>query len=189
MAAQRIRTLVALDRDVDWRQVEQTLAHDEGVEVIGVLDGLDEVWDAIEESRADLLLVVCSGYSERALYLIDGSVRRKPERPVVVLIEHPPDGFLRRVFEAGAEDVVTLPTNPEDVHFTLEKVMARRQGSTAGAGLASAPLVCVLGPKGGTGKTMVSTNLAVALAQQGERVVLVDLDLQFGDLGLALGLS
>jgi pilus assembly protein CpaE len=143
----------------------------------------------VEESRSDLLLVVCSGYSERALYMIDGAVRRKPERPIVVLIEHPPDGFLRRLFEAGAEDVVPLPARPEEVHFTLEKVMARRQGSTAAAGLASAPLLCVLGPKGGTGKTMVSTNLALALATRGERVVLVDLDLQFGDLGLALGLS
>jgi pilus assembly protein CpaE len=36
---------------------------------------------------------------------------------------------------------------------------------------------------------MVSTNLAVAIASRGERVVIVDLDLQFGDLGLALGLS
>jgi pilus assembly protein CpaE len=82
-----------------------------------------------------------------------------------------------------------MPARPEDVHFALEKVMARRQGSTAAAGLASAPLICVLGPKGGTGKTMTSTNLAVAIASRGQRVVLIDLDLQFGDLGLALGLS
>jgi pilus assembly protein CpaE len=184
-----MRALVALDRDVEWREVEQMLAHDDGVEVVGVLDGLEEVWDAMEESRADLLLVACAGYSERALYLIDGAVRRKPERPVVVLIEHPPDGFLRRVFEAGAEDVVTLPARPEDVSFTLEKVMARKQGSTAAAGLSSAPLICVLGPKGGTGKTLIASNLAVTIANRGQRVVLVDLDLQFGDLGLALGLS
>jgi pilus assembly protein CpaE len=46
----------------------------------------------------------------------------------------------------------------------------------------------ILGPKGGTGKTLVSTNLAVALAAEGRRPVLVDLDLQFGDIGLALGL-
>jgi pilus assembly protein CpaE len=49
-------------------------------------------------------------------------------------------------------------------------------------------LICVLGPKGGTGKTLVATNLAVALARRDQRVVLVDLDLQFGDVGLALGL-
>jgi pilus assembly protein CpaE len=46
----------------------------------------------------------------------------------------------------------------------------------------------VLGPKGGTGKTLISTNLAVALARRDQKVALVDLDLQFGDIGLALGI-
>ena len=46
----------------------------------------------------------------------------------------------------------------------------------------------MLGPKGGTGKTLTATNLAVALQGAGERVALVDLDLQFGDVGLCLGL-
>ncbi len=49
-------------------------------------------------------------------------------------------------------------------------------------------LVCVLGPKGGTGKTLTSTNLSVCLAQRGEKVALIDLDLQFGDVALCLGL-
>jgi len=189
MSSTRIRTLVALDRDVNWPEIEQTLSRDGVVEVVGVLDSLDDAWEAIDESRAELLLVACSGYSDRALYLIDGAVQRRPERPVVVLTESSPDGFLRRVFEAGAEDIITLPARPEDVGFSLEKVIERRRGSTAATGLASAPLVCVLGPKGGTGKTLVATNLAVAMAARRQRVVLVDLDLQFGDLGLALGLS
>jgi len=189
MSGARIRALVALDRDVNWQEIEQTLSRDDGVEVTGVLDNLDEAWEAIDESRAELMLLACSGYSDRALYVIDGAVQRRPDRPVVVLTESSPDGFLRRVFEAGADDVITLPARPEDVGFTLEKVMARRRGSTAAAGLSSAPLVCILGPKGGTGKTLVATNLAVAMAARRQRVVLVDLDLQFGDLGLALGLS
>jgi pilus assembly protein CpaE len=50
-------------------------------------------------------------------------------------------------------------------------------------------MVVVVGPKGGAGKTLISTNLAVGLAEAGEQVVLVDLDLQFGDTGLVLGLA
>ena len=50
-------------------------------------------------------------------------------------------------------------------------------------------MITVLGPKGGTGKTVTSSNLAVALALEGRSSVLVDLDLQFGDVGLALGLE
>ena len=47
----------------------------------------------------------------------------------------------------------------------------------------------MLGPKGGTGKTLTACNLGVLLASQGHRTVVVDLDLQFGDVGLALGLT
>jgi len=49
-------------------------------------------------------------------------------------------------------------------------------------------MIAVLGPKGGTGKTLTTCNLAVALAHAGASSVVVDLDLQFGDVGLALGL-
>ena len=53
-----------------------------------------------------------------------------------------------------------------------------------------AKVIVVISPKGGSGKTAVSTNLAIALAQQNPgRVVAVDLDVQFGDLVTALSLT
>ena len=51
-------------------------------------------------------------------------------------------------------------------------------------------VIVVISPKGGCGKTAVSSNLSVALAQRYPgRVVAVDLDVQFGDLGTALSLT
>ena len=53
-----------------------------------------------------------------------------------------------------------------------------------------AKVIVVISPKGGSGKTAVSSNLAVALAQRHPgRVVAVDLDVQFGDLATALSLT
>jgi pilus assembly protein CpaE len=99
-----------------------------------------------------------------------------------------PNGFVRRVFEAGADDIVDRPTTADEVRFTVEKAVARKRGKTAGSGIATGSLIAVLGPKGGTGKTMSSCNLAIGLAARGQRVAIVDLDLQFGDVGLSLGL-
>ena len=51
-------------------------------------------------------------------------------------------------------------------------------------------VIVVLSPKGGSGKTMVASNLAAALAQtDNASVALVDLDVQFGDSATALGLT
>ena len=81
-----------------------------------------------------------------------------------------------------------LPATRDQVRFEVHKLIARRQGAETPTSEDDSRLVCVLGPKGGTGKTLTATNLAVALAQRGERVSLIDLDLQFGDVALCLGL-
>jgi pilus assembly protein CpaE len=186
--AARIHALVALDAGVDSHTIQQMLPDGDGIEVVGIINGLDESWRTMQETATDLLIVACAGYSDRALYFIDNAVKQQPDRPVVVLTTGSPNGFVRRVFESGADDILTLPEPPERVAFALEKAVARRRGAAVASGVALAPMVCVLGPKGGTGKTLISTNLSVALALGGRRAVLVDLDLQFGDVGLALGL-
>ena len=81
-----------------------------------------------------------------------------------------------------------LPATRDQVRFELQKLVARKQGAETPSSPDNSHLVCVLGPKGGTGKTLTATNLAVAFAQRGSRVALIDLDLQFGDVALCLGL-
>jgi pilus assembly protein CpaE len=185
--ADAIRILVTLAEHADRRLVESALENEPSLEVVGYADNLDD-WRAFLEEPGDVVIVGCYGHDDGVTAMVDHAVKHRPDRPVVVLSEASPNGFLRQAFESGADDVITLPQSPEQVAFTLEKVIARRKG-LAMPGKATAPLVAVLGPKGGTGKTLVATNLAVALAQRDANVVLVDLDLQFGDIGLALGLS
>jgi pilus assembly protein CpaE len=184
-----MKALVALDADVDRDAVHAALPNDSEIHIVAVVDGLEESWTSLQETVTDLVVVACGGYSDRALFFIEGAVKQRPERPVVVLCDGSPNGFLRRAFEAGADDVVTLPEAPDRIGFTLQKAVARKLGSAVAAGVALAPMVCVLGPKGGTGKTLTTANLAVALAERGHKVAALDLDLQFGDLGLALGLT
>jgi pilus assembly protein CpaE len=184
-----IRTLIALDSGVDHDAVQSALPSESDVQIVGLVDGLEESWNALQATSTDLLVVACPGYSDRTLFFIEGAVKQRPERPIVVICESSPNGFVRRVFEAGADDLITLPESPEHVLFALQKAVARRQGAAAATGVALSPMICVLGPKGGTGKTLTSCNLSVALAGLGRKVVIVDLDLQFGDVGLALGLT
>jgi pilus assembly protein CpaE len=184
-----IKVLVAVDDGVESDVVQAALPTNNGVQIVGVVDGLEESWATLQEVPTDLLAVVCGDYSDRAIYLIDGAVKQRPDRPVVVLSAGSPNGFVKRVFEVGADDIISLPESPEHVAFTFEKAVVRKQGTANGTGVALAPMVCILGPKGGTGKTLTACNLGVALAAEGHRVAIVDLDLQFGDVALSLGLA
>jgi pilus assembly protein CpaE len=185
--ADTIRVLVTLAEHADPRLIEQALEGDSSLEVVGYAEHLDD-WRHFLEQPGDVVIVGCYGHDDGMAAMVDHAVKHRPDRPVVVMSEASPNGFLRQAFEAGADDVITLPQSAEQVGFTLLKVIARRKG-LAMPGRAAAPIIAVLGPKGGTGKTLIATNLAVALAQRDANVVLVDLDLQFGDIGLALGLS
>jgi pilus assembly protein CpaE len=185
--ADTIRILVILAEHADRQLVETALENEPSLEIVGFADSIDD-WHGFLEQPSDVVVVACYGADDGVAAMVDHAVKHRPDRPVVLMSEASPNGFLRQAFEAGADDVITLPQSSEQVAFTLEKVIARKKG-LAVPGKATAPIIAILGPKGGTGKTLIATNLAVALAQRDANVVLVDLDLQFGDIGLALGLS
>ena len=182
-----IRALVAFSDESDHSVLQEAFASQPTLEVVAYADELDEGWQSFFDQKSDVVIVACDEFDARAAHAIDRAVKQRPERPVVVATRGSQNGSLRQAFEAGADDVLTYPVSAENLRFMLEKVLARRRGGTQ-SGAPVAPLICILGPKGGTGKTLVSTNLSVALARRDLRVVLVDLDLQFGDVGLALGL-
>lgn len=185
--ANAIRTLVVLDSGLTHDRILGALPDDANVDVVSVVEGMDAAARALESTDCDALLIACEGYSDRVLYLIESAVNQDAERPVIVLCEGSSNGFVQRVFEAGAEDILILPQPGKAVSFTIQKALARRGGARV-RGSDTGRLVVVLGPKGGTGKTLTSTNLAVAMQEAGERVAIVDLDLQFGDIALCMGL-
>jgi pilus assembly protein CpaE len=183
-----VKALLTVEPGIDTDQVQESLPDDPDFDVVAVTTDADDTLRWLSESAVDVLLVACAGYSDRALVLLDTVARQKPDVHVMVLGHGSPNGFLRRAFEAGADDIVMLPASRDQVRFEIQKLIARKQGTDTPAPKDDSRLVCVLGPKGGTGKTLTATNLAVCLAQRGERVALVDLDLQFGDVALCLGL-
>jgi pilus assembly protein CpaE len=86
-------------------------------------------------------------------------------------------------------DVLLLPQLTHNVVFAIRKAAHVRRHTQVATGQTGRVLT-FFSPKGGTGKTVVATNLASALAaKQGSRTLLLDLDLQFGDAAIVLGLE
>jgi pilus assembly protein CpaE len=186
----QITAVVALEDGVQASAVDEALPAAEDIRVVGYVEGLESGRE-LNDSGADLVIVACSTSSQDAIALIEDAVRQRPERPIVVLqmTAAQTNGFMTDVFAAGADDIIDLPETPERIRHAIQKAIARRRGATLGKGRPLAPLVCVLGPKGGTGKTVTTCNLGVALADGGQNTSIVDLDLHFGDVGLGLRLT
>jgi len=96
--------------------------------------------------------------------------------------------MLEQALEQDLADALLLPQLTHNVVFAMRKAAhARRQLQTA---VHRGRVVTVFSPKGGTGKTVVATSLATMLAKrEGKRTLLLDLDLQFGDAAIMLGLE
>ena len=188
MQSEAINVLLATDEAVDPSLVEATMMPGDRVNVTGLVHGLDPV-AALDDPTAQVLIVACGQASQEAADMIRRWSAKHPDRPVVAFCESVPDYFVQMLFQAGADDVVKLPETPERVLFSLEKALARHKGRDGAGRNDQAPMICVLGPKGGAGKTVTTSNLAVGFAMRDLRTAIVDLDLQFGDVGLTLGLE
>ena len=190
-----LKAIVGLDGGVDLAAFQSLIDAQPGVSLACPVGDLSDAWDALDETICDLVVIGCGGDGERALSFIAAAVKERPQVPIVVAYQGTPNGFVNAAFEAGADEVLMLPAVSEnaaaasDVLFTFQKALARRNGAPSASAQRHSQMICVLGPKGGIGKTVVASNLAVALASEGASVALVDLNLQCGDLALALGLQ
>ncbi|EYT57655.1 pilus assembly protein CpaE [Dietzia sp. UCD-THP] len=119
----------------------------------------------------------------------------------VVLVSDRPEEIGFAAMRAGVCDIVHPDADPGELGWVLERARrtaaSRQTGSGSGTGGAvngsetpPGRVISVASPKGGVGKTTVATNLAVGLARSDPHsTVLVDLDVQFGDVGSALNLA
>ena len=120
------------------------------------------------------------------------AIREHTRSPIVILASGESSALLEEALDAeGVADVLLLPQLTENVVFALRKAAhAGRRLSAEGAVGRRGKIVTVFSPKGGTGKTVTATNLAAAFAKhEQKRTLLLDLDLQFGDAAIMLGLE
>jgi pilus assembly protein CpaE len=113
---------------------------------------------------------------------------------VVLVVEDAEPEIWMAAMRAGMRDVLDAAAGPGEISAVLERAgqLARARRDLRTSSSPSRPerrVIVVASPKGGVGKTTVSTNLAVGLAQSGQgSAVVVDLDMQFGDVASALAL-
>lgn len=163
----------------------------------------DESWttaspDAVAEevvAKEPLVVVIGPGvHEDLGLTWVEAFARQRADTSIVMVGDMRTE-LVVGAMRAGASDVVAPNVSHQELVDTLDRARdaaTRRRESTIvqSDGGGRGKVIVVLSPKGGAGKTTISSNLAVGLAAElgaGE-VGLLDLDVQFGDLSHAMSL-
>ena len=159
----------------------------EDIEVVGSSTHVAEATAPLAGGHLDCVL-----YATRGADFPDGDVAaiREQTRAPIILVASGSEAtaMLEEALARDVADVLLLPQLTQNVAFAIRKAAhARRQLETA---VHRGRVITVFSPKGGTGKTVVSTNLAASLSKrEKKRTLLLDLDLQFGDSAIVLGIE
>jgi pilus assembly protein CpaE len=132
---------------------------------------------------ADVVLHVARAESPIANEV--AALREQTPAPIVLALVGARPGLVDEALEVSLSDMLLLPQPPDVIAFSLRKAARERAGGQARV----SRTIMVSSTKGGTGKTSVAVNVAVALVQRRLRTLLIDLDVQFGDVGIVLGLD
>jgi pilus assembly protein CpaE len=126
-----------------------------------------------------------------ATNLITSSI---PDIGVIIMSVQSENEYLKKAMFAGAREYLIKPFTADDlvssVTKTYEAQNKRKHNTKMLDQVVQTRVITVFSTKGGGGKTTIATNLAVALARTTKkRVCLLDLDLQFGDVGVMMNIS
>ena len=160
-----------------------------------VVTSLEALRQHLEADPAEDTVVLGPTVDQSAAFRIAEQLRLwRPALGVILVRARVDTGLLAEAMRAGVRDVVgerNIAGLHEAVRRTQGLAAAMRQQTpgTAAPGRPRGRIITVFSAKGGCGKTTLATNMAAALADRGRReVCLVDLDLAFGDVAIALQL-
>ena len=180
------------------------LERDRGLEIVGEASDGRQTVDLTRQLRPEVVLLDSAILGADSTPVIDQITTSSPDTAVIVLIEGADMDLMRRLMRAGARDCIMRPVAPDDLISTIRNVhqtnLKQREAKISAqpnvnGKRALGEIIAVYSPQGGAGKSMLSANLAVAMARatgengQTPRVILVDLNLQFGDIDLMLNLA
>jgi pilus assembly protein CpaE len=163
------------------------LQQHEDVEVIHSATFLADATTALEDGGIEAVLYVTHAGPDWLEELT--AIREHTSAPIVLLSSNQSGAVLDQALDAGVAEAMLLPQGVENVAFALRRARERDAG-TGAAETSEGRVVTVFSPKGGIGKSIVATNLATMLAgEEKRRTLLIDLDLQFGDAAIVMGLQ
>lgn len=157
---------------------------------------ITEAVATIEGGELRMVLIGPSISNEEGIDAVRTLRNEDPSLILIAVADQVTSGLLRAAMRAGISEVIEAPLTEEKIEEAIKQfandVLKRKVAAVVPVATHQdeGQILVVMSAKGGSGKTVVATNLAILLTRfEGKKVALVDADLQFGDVCLVLQLE
>ncbi len=203
-------TILLVDDIPETREnIKKLLAFEPDFKVVGTAGTGREGVDLAKEFKPDVIIMDINMPDMDGLQATSMINKAVPMSAVIIMSVQDDNDYMRRAMLAGARDFLTKPIDMDELYNTIRTVYRNHEAirkqyavmattplealqkfaKSEGGGDRSGFIIVVYSPQGGSGKTTIATSLASGLMKEGTRVLLVDADLQFGDIGTFLNLQ
>jgi len=195
MTATNPVSMIALEADPLTIAAIRTAAAEGQIAIAGIERDFDGLLRSVGERHPGVVLLDLGQAGADPVAVVRSVLGISPDSCIIVTGADVTPALISRAVSAGARGFLLRPFAPEelaatihDAHGSLTELRRLQRGAVPIAKPRGA-IIAVYSPKGGVGCTTIATSLSVALAHRSKRpVAIVDLDLQFGDVGVALDL-
>jgi pilus assembly protein CpaE len=202
--AEKIRVLLVDDTSETRENVRKLLQFEADIEVVASARSGREAIQLSQETYPEVVLMDINMPDMDGIAATEEIRKKLPSVQVVILSIQNDLEYMRKAMQIGVRDFLTKPPNPDELVKAIRHAgtVARegriqiQPGIPVGPGgfidrrktgrLPQGKIIQVYSPKGGTGCTTIAVNLAVALHNEETQVVIVDANLQFGDVAIFL---
>ncbi|HEY5158508.1 MAG TPA: response regulator [Anaerolineales bacterium] len=200
----KFRILIVDDVAETRENLRKLLQFEADIEVVAAARTGKEAIQLAQEANPDVVLMDINMPDMDGIAATEIIRQKMPSVQVVILSVQGDQNYMRRAMLVGARDFLTKPPMPDELVAAIRRAgkMAREERAksvqsyaTAASGVSltstggPTPLgkiIMIYSPKGGTGCTTIAVNLAVAFHNQDTKVVIVDANMQFGDVAIFL---
>ena len=149
----------------------------------------EEQVHALRQLNPELIIIDLEDDPELGVKFTQFLSSSNPAQRVVAVGPSLSPELLLGAMRAGVADYLTKPVTADGLREALRRV-SHTLGLVAAKQKRPGQVITFFSPKGGSGVTSVATNMAVVLHRlTGKRTLLVDLDLELGEVALLLGVQ
>jgi len=201
-AKPNIRVLIVDDFAETRENIRKLLQFEPDIDVVGMARNGREGIQLAKEYRPNVVLMDINMPDMDGIQTTEIIVKEVPSAQIIIVSVQSDTDYLRRAMLAGARDFLPKPPPADELVNTIrhlgdvsrqrEVVIASQPVLGPGGGVQKGlggKVITVYSPKGGAGCTTILVNLALALQSEDVKVVIVDANLQFGDVGVLLNLQ